>query len=43
MENVIYNELLVRGFSVDVGVVPIQRTDSEGHRTRSNLEVDFCL
>ena len=41
MENVIYNELKIRGFSVDVGVVPIQRTDSEGHRTRSNLEVDF--
>lgn len=41
MENVIYNELLVRGFSVDIGVVPIQCTNSEGHRTRSNLEVDF--
>ena len=41
MENVIYNELLLKGFSVDVGVVPIQRMDSEGNRTRTNLEVDF--
>ncbi|MCD7847810.1 MAG: ATP-binding protein [Oscillospiraceae bacterium] len=36
MENVIYNELLVRGFNVDVGVVPISE---EG--TRKQLEVDF--
>ena len=41
MENVIYNELKIRGFSVDVGVVPTQQTDPEGKRTRSNLEVDF--
>ena len=41
MENVIYNELKIRGFSVDVGVVAVQRADSEGHRKRSNLEVDF--
>lgn len=41
MENVIYNELLIRGFSVDVGMVPIQRTDLDGNRKRSNLEVDF--
>ena len=41
MENIIYNELKIRGFSVDVGVVPVQRVDSEGHRKRSNLEVDF--
>ncbi|MCC8131428.1 MAG: ATP-binding protein [Oscillospiraceae bacterium] len=36
MENIIYNELLTRGFNVDVGVVPI----SEGG-TRKLLEVDF--
>jgi len=36
MENVIYNELLVRGFNVDVGVVPI---NEDG--TRKQLEVDF--
>lgn len=41
MENAIYNELKIRGFSVDVGVVPIQQADPEGKRTRSNLEIDF--
>lgn len=30
-----------RDFSVEVGVVPIQRIASEGHHTRSNLDVDF--
>ncbi len=41
MENVIYNELLMRGFNVDVGVVPIRRTDSDGVVRRSQLEIDF--
>ncbi|MCD8006980.1 MAG: ATP-binding protein [Oscillospiraceae bacterium] len=36
MENIIYNELLVRGFNVDVGVVPISENG-----TRKQLEVDF--
>lgn len=40
MENIIYNELIFRGFSVDVGVVPFQRMVN-GVRTRSQLEVDF--
>ena len=40
MENIIYNELIYRGFNVDVGVVPIQRMDN-GVRKRSQLEVDF--
>lgn len=40
MENIIYNELIFRGFSVDIGVVPIQRM-KEGIRQRSQLEVDF--
>lgn len=40
MENIIYNELIVRGFSVDVGVVPVQRLD-DGIRKRVQLEVDF--
>ena len=30
MENVIYNELRMRGYSVDVGVVPIAEKDAEG-------------
>lgn len=40
MENIIYNELIFRGFSVDVGVVPVQRVQ-DGVRKRSQLEVDF--
>lgn len=41
MENVIYNELCMRGYSVDVGVVPIAEKDQEGKITRKQLEVDF--
>lgn len=41
MENVIYNELLVRGFNVDVGVVPTRTINSEGKQQRSQLEIDF--
>ena len=41
MENVIYNELRVRGYNVDVGVVPVVRRDSEGRQSRSQLEIDF--
>lgn len=40
MENVIYNELLYRGYSVDVGVVPI-RTNENDARIRQKLEIDF--
>lgn len=40
MENIIYNELIFRGFSVDVGVVPVQRM-TDGVRKRAQLEVDF--
>lgn len=41
MENVIYNELRIRGYNVDVGVVPIRQKNSSGNIIRSNLEVDF--
>lgn len=41
MENVIYNELRMRGYHVDVGVVPIAEKDAEGKVTREQLEVDF--
>ena len=41
MENVIYNELRMRGYSVDVGVVPIAEKDREGRAVRKQLEVDF--
>ena len=41
MENVIYNELKVRGFSVDVGVVPMRVKDKDGNIVRRQYEVDF--
>lgn len=41
MENLIYNELRIRGFNVDVGIVPIVTKDKEGKQQRSQLEVDF--
>lgn len=41
MENVIYNELRVRGFNVDVGVVPVVIRDKEGKQKRVTCEIDF--
>ena len=41
MENVIYNELRMRGYSVDVGVIPIAERNQEGKVVRKQLEVDF--
>lgn len=41
LENAIYNELRLRGLSVDVGQVPISKTDADGKRKQSMLEVDF--
>ena len=41
LENMIYNELRLRGFSVDVGEVSVNGKNSEGKSYRSTLEVDF--
>lgn len=41
MENLIYNEMRVRGFNVDVGSVPVYTKDAQGKPLRANLEVDF--
>ena len=41
MENLIYNEMRVRGFNVDVGTVPTYTKNEEGKPQRANLEVDF--
>lgn len=41
MENIIYNELLVRGYNVDVGVVERAQKESDGKVRRRYLEVDF--
>lgn len=43
MENIIYNELLVRGFSVDVGVVGIMKVDENGKRHQNQYEIDFVV
>lgn len=41
MENIIYNELLIRGFNVDVGIVEHVETDSDGKRRQKKYEIDF--
>ena len=41
MENMVYNELRMRGFNVDVGVVPVIHRGEDGKQHRSSLEVDF--
>lgn len=41
MENMVYNELRIRGFNVDVGTVPVVVTDENGKQQRYSLEVDF--
>lgn len=43
MENVIFNELCVRGFNVDVGVVEYNYKDEQGNSKRKKLEVDFVV
>lgn len=40
MENIIYNELLCRGYSVDIGVIEIVER-SEGKKTKKQCEIDF--
>ncbi len=42
MENVVFNELLRRGYSVDVGVVPIQAS-IDGKRQMRQHEIDFIV
>ena len=41
MENIIYNELLARGFNVDVGIVPAISKNENGNTVHKALEVDF--
>lgn len=41
MENAIYNELLYRGFNVDVGVVELSQKNESGSVSRKSLEIDF--
>lgn len=41
MENIIFNELKVRRYNVDVGVVVMNEVDKNGKKIRKQLEVDF--
>ena len=41
MENIIYNELIIRGFNVDVGVVTTNEKNENNNYVRKQLEVDF--
>ena len=43
MENLIYNELRVRGFDVDVGIVTVNSRDEHGKSKRTQHEVDFVV
>lgn len=43
MENVLYNDLIRRGYDVDVGVVEYATKDQDGKKVRKQLEVDFVI
>ena len=43
MENIIYNELVIRGYSVDVGVVETEERDEAGERRHASREIDFVV
>ncbi len=43
MENIIYNELVIRQFFVDVGVVYSRTTNANGNSVRTPREIDFVV
>ena len=43
MENIIYNELRIRGYQVDVGQVEIRKRTPDGKQQRIHLEIDFVV
>lgn len=43
MENILYNELMVRQFSVDVGVVYAREKNEKGNSVRTACEIDFVV
>ncbi len=43
MENVLYSDLIRRGFNVDVGIVELNTADESGKKIRKQLEVDFVV
>lgn len=43
IENIVYNELLIRGYNVDTGIIDVYGKDKAGKRVRKHLEVDFVV
>ena len=43
MENIIYNELLSRGFNVDIGIVETHEPNANGNWVKKDLEIDFVV
>lgn len=43
IENIVYNELLIRGYNVDVGIVEVYGKNEEGKTIRKQLEIDFVV
>lgn len=43
MENILYNELKIRGYKVDIGMVECREPDKNGKQIRKQLEVDFVV
>lgn len=41
MENIIFNELKLRGFNVDIGIVEQRIKDNKGNEQRKKIEIDF--
>lgn len=43
IENIVYNELLIRGYNVDVGILTINEKNNAGNSQRKQLEIDFVV
>ncbi len=41
MENIIYNELIIKGYSVDIGITQINELNENGNYVSKQLETDF--
>lgn len=43
IENIVYNELLIRGYNVDTGLIDVYGKNQRGKRVHKQLEVDFVV
>jgi len=43
IENAVYNELIIRGYDVDVGRIDVRRKDADGRSVNVTLEMDFII